>query len=106
VHVINAGRVPTDASGLLSSQRLTITLEALARSYDYVVLDAGALPDVSAEPFAKLAPRAVLVVSGPDDPGTTAGRERLLAAGFASVSVLAGAPRGPQSGLASARAAA
>ena len=44
VHVITAGRVTGDSSAIFNSQRLSITLEALARSYDYVVIDAGALP--------------------------------------------------------------
>ena len=54
----------------MSSQRLSITLEALARSYDHVVIDAGAVEEASLDRFAMLAPRAVLVAPGLDDPAT------------------------------------
>ena len=47
VHVITAGRAANDSAAIFDSQRLSITLEALARSYDYVVIDAGALRECS-----------------------------------------------------------
>ena len=40
-HVIMAGRHPIDAPAVLSGPRFSITLEALSRSYDFVVVDAG-----------------------------------------------------------------
>ena len=61
VHVVMAGRALDDADAVIASQRLAITLEALARSYDHLVIDAGALPDIDAERFAQFAPRAVLI---------------------------------------------
>ena len=97
VHLITVGKAKADSDAILSSQRLAITLEALARSYDYVVLDAGALPEISPEKFARLAPRAVLVADDIDGPATESARERLLSAGFPNVSVLASAPDGPES---------
>ena len=106
IHLITAGRLVADAQAILASERLAITLEALARSYDYVVVDAGALPDISAERFAQLAPLAVLVADEYDAPGTIAARESLLAAGFAKVSVLAISPPAPVSEAAGTRAAA
>ncbi len=105
-HVITAGRASADHPGLLSSQRLAITLEALARTYDHVIIDAGALPDVAADRFAQLAPHAVLVADDRNDPATATAREQLLTAGFKSISVLANSPRGPQYDLSGARAAA
>jgi Mrp family chromosome partitioning ATPase len=96
IHVITAGKAAADRPAIMSSQRLSITLEALGRSYDHVVVDAGALPEISAERFAQLAPRAVLVAEELDGPATEAARERLLAAGFPNVSVLASAPTGPE----------
>jgi hypothetical protein len=90
----------------MSSQRLAITLEALGRSYDHVVVDAGALPEISAERFAQLAPRAVLVAEDIDGPATEAAREQLLAAGFPNVSVLGNAPTGPEFDADGKRAAA
>ena len=101
-----AGKSSGDADAILGSQRLAITLEALARSYDHVVVDAGALPDVSLERFARLAPRAVLIAAGLDDPAIASAHERLVAAGFNEVSVLVSAPRGPELGTIRTRAAA
>jgi len=106
VHVITLGKADADGHTILSSQRLAITLEALSRSYDYVVLDAGALPEIAAEKFALLAPRAVLVADDIDGPATESARDRLLAAGFPNVSVLATAPQGPESDAGGNRAAA
>jgi polysaccharide biosynthesis transport protein len=98
VHLIMAGREAIDPSAIMTSQRLSITLEALARSYDHVVVDAGTVGDAALDRFANLAPRAVLVAGELDDPATMLARERLLQAGFADVNVLVGAPRGPEIG--------
>jgi uncharacterized protein involved in exopolysaccharide biosynthesis/Mrp family chromosome partitioning ATPase len=95
-HLIMAGRETADAQAVLGSQRLVITFEALAQSYDHVVIDAGALPELSAERVAKLAPRAVLVAKASDAAAAASTRERLLAAGFAEVSVLSAAPVDPR----------
>jgi Mrp family chromosome partitioning ATPase len=105
-HLITAGRAVGNTSAIIGSQRLVLTLEALARSYDHVVIDAGALPNLSAERFAELAPRAVLIVNGLDDPATPLARERLLAAGFSSISFLVSAPPRPQSVASGTQAAA
>jgi uncharacterized protein involved in exopolysaccharide biosynthesis/Mrp family chromosome partitioning ATPase len=106
IHVITAGKGAADGHAIMSSQRLAITLEALGRSYDHVVVDAGALPEISAERFAQLAPRAVLVADDIDGPATEAAREQLLAAGFPNVSVLGNAPTGPEFDADGKRAAA
>ena len=98
VHLIMAGREAIDPSAIMTSQRLSITLEALARSYDHVVIDAGTVGDAALDRFANLAPRAVLVAGELDDPATVSARERLLRAGLADVNVLVGAPRGPEIG--------
>jgi hypothetical protein len=103
----------------MTSQRLSITIEALGRSYDHVVIDAGTataeaphqgvhgrLFDGLCERFANLAPRVVLVAPALDNPQTALVRERLLAAGFANVSVVVNAPHGPDVEVAGAQAAA
>jgi succinoglycan biosynthesis transport protein ExoP len=92
VQVVMAGCALEDADAVIASQRLAITLEALARSYDHLVIDAGTLPDIDAERFAQFAPRAVLVAGALDDLGTIEARERMLRAGFAEVSVVASGP--------------
>jgi polysaccharide biosynthesis transport protein len=106
VHLVTAGRAPVDGQTILSSLRLSITLEALARSYDHVVVDAGALRDATLDRFAQLAPRAVLIADGLDDPATASARDRLIAAGFVDVRVLASGPRGPEADVTGDRAAA
>jgi hypothetical protein len=58
-----------------------------------VVLDAGAAPEIAAERFARLAPKAVLVAALDDPAATRTARERLMAAGFADITVLSGIPQ-------------
>jgi len=94
VHLVMAGRVGVDAQALIEAPRLSTTFEALAQSYDYLIVDASALPGMAAERFASVAPRAVLIATESDDPLTRRAREQLLRAGFAHVSTLAAPPEG------------
>jgi len=91
LHLVATGNVGSDGAVLAASPMLVTVIEALVRSYDHVVIDAGSAADVAVERFAALAPRAVLVASDPANPATRAAVERLTTAGFASVAVLAGA---------------
>jgi Mrp family chromosome partitioning ATPase len=88
VHLIGAGRLGSDPATVLASPRLAMTIEALARTYDHIVIDAGAVPDIVAEPFAQFAPTGILVVTDPSDRATTDAQVRLQAAGFGQVAVL------------------
>jgi Mrp family chromosome partitioning ATPase len=88
VHVIGAGRRGGDATTVLQSPRLVMTIEALAQAYEHIVIDAGAVADAPAECFAALAPTAVLVVADPEHHDAEGPRERLYAAGFAEVAVV------------------
>ncbi|MCC6891097.1 MAG: lipopolysaccharide biosynthesis protein [Hyphomicrobiales bacterium] len=106
VHLIMLGKGDLSNEAMLTSQRLAITIEALSRSYDYVVLDAGALPTIAAEQVAKLASRAVLVADDLDGAATESARSRLLSAGFPTVSVLVSTPDGPEFNAGGTRAAA
>jgi succinoglycan biosynthesis transport protein ExoP len=105
VHLIAAGQAAQSAA-VLSSPRLVMTLDALATTYDHVVIDGGAVPDIAAEQHAQFAHRAILVTEDLNDESTRIARERLRLAGFADVTVLAGAPRGPEIGASGPRAAA
>lgn len=89
VHVISAGREPSQRIALLSSPRLAPSIEALARSYDYVVIDAGLAEGADLEAIGEVAPRAVLLAAEPGNPAVEAARERLLASEFADVIELA-----------------
>ncbi len=106
MHLITAGRPTEDAQAVIGSQPLAIALEALARSYDHVVIDAGALPEIEAERMARLAPRAVLVTDPEDSAGALTARQHMLAAGFGKVSVLEGARATPGHDAAGGRVAA
>lgn len=95
VHLVGAGRAPVDADAILSSDRLAIAVDALARTYDHVVIDAGALPQVAVERFVRLAPHAVLVATDMPDDAAQATRTRLMAAGFADVAMFVDKPPRP-----------
>lgn len=91
VHLVATGNVGRDGAALAASPMLATAIEALVRSYDYVVVDAGSTADVAVERFAPLAPRAVLVAADPSNPATRAARDRMAMSGFTDVSLLAGA---------------
>ncbi len=91
VHLVATGDVGNDAAALAASPMLATVIEALVRSYNHVVIDVGSAADVAVERFAPLAQRAVLVAADPANPATRAARERLMMAGFADVTLLAGA---------------
>jgi Mrp family chromosome partitioning ATPase len=89
-HLVATGAVGGDAAALAASPMLATVIEALVRSYDHVVLDAGCMADGAVERFAPLSPRSVLVAADPANPATRAARDRLMQAGFADVTVLTG----------------
>ena len=102
-----AGCATIDAAALMQSPQLSIAIEALARSYDHVLIDAGAADDIPLERFVALAPRAVMVADDLGNPATTLARERLLKAGFVNVNILADAPPlSSETGTTGAKAAA
>jgi Mrp family chromosome partitioning ATPase len=92
VHLVAAGQGGEPAA-ILASPRLAMTLEAFARTYDHVVIDAGAVPEVDVAPVVRFAPRAVLVAADLAAPETLAARDRLLAAGFSDVTLFLGGAR-------------
>ena len=89
VNLVATGDVGQDAEALAASPMLATVVEALAQSYDHVVLDLGSAADIPVEQFAHLSPLAVLVTADAAHPSTRAARERLQMAGFADVSVCA-----------------
>jgi polysaccharide biosynthesis transport protein len=93
-HVISPGASPVVRAALLSSARLAPGFDALARSYDYVVVDAGAAEGADLEAIAEIAPHAVLLAEAPGGAATKAARGRLTAAGFENVSLLVGGRAG------------
>jgi exopolysaccharide transport family protein len=88
MHLIAVGHAGANCPDILSSPRLAATLDALARTYDHVLVDAGVVPDLPVARLAQLVPRAVLVTADLSSPATAMAREQLLAAGCADVAVL------------------
>lgn len=97
VHLVGMGRMPGDPATILASPNLTTMIDALARTYDHVVIDAGTVADAVPDRLVRLASRAVLVAPGaPSEEATKSAREQLIKGGFADVTVLAGRPKGPE----------
>jgi len=93
VQLVATGNVGNDGPALAASPMLATVIEALVRSYDHVVIDVGSVADIAVERFAPLATRAVLVAADPANPATKVARERLMRAGIAEVTLLAGTPQ-------------
>jgi uncharacterized protein involved in exopolysaccharide biosynthesis/Mrp family chromosome partitioning ATPase len=93
VHLIAAGQRVKAPAAVMNASRLAVTIEALALSYDHVIIDGGAVPEVAAEQFARLAPTGVLVVADPAQRAATTAQQRLQAAGFTDVTMLVAADR-------------
>ncbi len=91
LHLISAGQAPVERIGLLAAPGMVKNFNALARSYDHVVIDAGVATGPEIERIAEVAPHAILVTDSLTSAATTAARERLLGSGFGDVRVLAAA---------------
>src|SRR5579883_275119 len=91
VHLVNAGRIGAAGAAIVGSQRLATFIEALARTYDHVLIDAGTVAEAPIEWLARLTPRAVLVTSEETAPVTRSARDRLTAAGYGEITILDGA---------------
>jgi succinoglycan biosynthesis transport protein ExoP len=92
VHVVAAGRIEGDPNALLSSAMLAGALGALAQSYDYLVVDAGALPEMPIAPLVPVVSRAALVGGDATADALLALSGQLRAQGFTDVTVLTGPP--------------
>jgi uncharacterized protein involved in exopolysaccharide biosynthesis/Mrp family chromosome partitioning ATPase len=90
VHLVATGNVAGDAAGLAAAPMLASAIDALAHSYDFVVIDAGAASDIAVERLPALATRAVLVAIDPANPAARSARERLIASGFPDISLALG----------------
>jgi Mrp family chromosome partitioning ATPase len=91
-HLVTAGQVGNDATDLRRSPMLWTAVDALAQSYDYLVLDAGAQPEIALTAVAATAPCAVLVGGETPASAVDALAGQLQSAGFAQVMVLTGLP--------------
>jgi exopolysaccharide transport family protein len=90
VQLIAAGRVGADSATIYKSERIAIGIDALARAYDHVVIDAGAAQSILSERIARLAPCALLVANGVAPAKAQAVREHLAQSGFTDIAVFTG----------------
>ena len=91
-HIVAAGRGGPDNAAILASERIGVALDALSRTYDHLVVDAGTASDPLPEPLLRGAPRAVLVAAGVPHEAALAARDRLHVAGFGEVAMVGVAP--------------
>jgi uncharacterized protein involved in exopolysaccharide biosynthesis len=86
VQIIGSGSARVDAA-MLQSPRLGMTIDALMRVYDYVILDAGSLDEIP-EQLVSTNAHAVLIAAGLDAATRDVIGKELLGAGFRGVTML------------------
>jgi len=90
VQLVQAGEAAGNAAAIINSERLTIAIDALSRTYDHVVINAGPAAELSSERIARLAPCALLVATGIAAADAEALHDQLANAGFSDVAVFTG----------------
>ena len=103
LHLVTSGRAATDRIAILSAPGVATTFAALARTYDQVVINAGAAWGPEMEALGEIAPHAILLAETVNAV-TESARERLLFAGFDDVTILVVASSGASAGKAAAAA--
>lgn len=92
LHLVSTGQIGRDTDGILGSHMLAPAIDALAQSYDYLVIDAGDASSAAVAVAAQVAPRAILVAGDAADGIAGAAKDHLRESGFADVTVLTGPP--------------
>lgn len=92
LHLIAPGHASTDRVQILGSHNVTTGLDALAYSYDHVIIDAGLAAGSGLDRIAEVAPHAVLVADSAA--AASAARERLVDAGLVDITALTGVTAG------------
>jgi uncharacterized protein involved in exopolysaccharide biosynthesis/Mrp family chromosome partitioning ATPase len=90
VQLVQAGQAGGNPAAIVNSERLTIAIDALSRTYDHVVINAGPAAQLASERIARLASCALLVATGIAPADTEALRDQLANAGFGDVAVFTG----------------
>ncbi len=90
LHLVAFGRPDCAIDTILNSRRFLTMIEALAKAYDHVVIDAGDLGGATLR-LAAIAPRGVLVASEDTQREAASGCRMLADAGFADIAVMASA---------------
>lgn len=92
LHIVAAGRVDGDPDALIGSPMLAAAVGALAQSYEFLVVDAGAQSEIALGPVAALASWAVLVGGAAPAHAVNVLAAQIRSAGFAEVTTLTGPP--------------
>ena len=101
VHLIHHGAAELSFATLVNSHEFRVMMEALARAYTHVIVDAGHL-GVDCFRLAALAPRCVLIAPEDAPRETAAACQMLAGAGFADVTVMSAAEAAQPHGLVAA----
>jgi succinoglycan biosynthesis transport protein ExoP len=88
LHLVAFGLPDCATDTILNSRRFLTMIEALAKAYDHVVIDAGDLGGATLR-LTAIAPRGVLVASEDTQREAASGCRMLAGAGFADVAVMA-----------------
>lgn len=91
LHLVATGMLG-DPRELIASPMLSDAVNALAQSYDFVVIDGGSTVDIQLPSIATMASRVVLFGGAKPPADLDEMADRMRSAGFAEVSVLAGPP--------------
>lgn len=97
-HLIPHGGADIGAADVVESMRFVTMINALTRTYDHVIVDAGLIGKAPVEKLAATASRAVLVTARTEDSRTEDSEElpaqdRLTSAGYSDLVVLVEAPQ-------------
>jgi polysaccharide biosynthesis transport protein len=90
LHLIAPGHASTDRAQILAARGILTAFDALAHSYDHVVVDAGPISGPGIDRIAEVAPHAVLIAETAS--AAADARETLLDAGIIDVTTLVVAP--------------
>lgn len=92
-HVIPHGGAEVDTASVVESKRFLTMINALRRTYDHVIIDAGLIEAAPVEKMVPFASRAVLVTTGNGDVEEIPAQDRLMSAGYSELVVLVDAPQ-------------
>jgi polysaccharide biosynthesis transport protein len=92
LHLIAPGHASTDRLQILGARGIVTAFDALAHSYDHIVIDAGPVSGPGIDRIAEVAPHAVPVAETAAAASTA--REELLTSGIVDVTTLVVTPAG------------
>lgn len=92
-HIIPHGGAEADIATVVESKRFLTMINALRRTYDHVIIDAGLIAKAPVEKMVNFLSRAVLVTTGTEAAGDISAQDRLMSAGYSELVVLVDRPQ-------------